>query len=172
MTYLVGDGYAFEDRLIKDKQGLEYKFKLHYFFDEKHQCNAMILKLIRLLRDCEVGYANCLFTSPFKLMIADLFINNNIDWLTFDDKIFKLFHWQEPSNYRNRGLGTHLLKHIIEIGKTKDVQLIYGCLIKKDLEINSSLIPWFVKHGFRIEPPTGEDIKREPAIYRACLYLS
>ncbi len=89
--------------------------------------------------------------------------------MSSQDKIFKLMHWNEPTNYRQKGLGTYLLKMIINWAKHKGVHKIIGAVTQEDINDNPNLINWYKKHGFQIKPPTGN----EPctAKHRICLYL-
>ena len=79
-------------------------------------------------------------------------------------------HWNEPTNYQKRGLGTILLQEIIQFAKFRQVKKLQGSLTQQDVSKNPRLIKWYRKHGFQIEKLTS--IQYNNALYRICLYLA
>ncbi|MEA5499433.1 GNAT family N-acetyltransferase [Limnoraphis robusta Tam1] len=152
---------------IFDHDGREYYLEVEYIYYENFK--TIYLYLIRCKRESEVARANCILESRGEMLIADIVINNNMEFASLNDKIFRLTHWNEPVDYRRKGLGTYLLQYIIDLAKTKGVNKIYGSLTEQDINENPNLINWYKKHGFKIEPPTSEEIGT--AKHRICLYL-
>jgi len=52
-------------------------------------------------------------------------------------------------NYRHQGLGTKLLTLLIEHAREKNVQRIYGNVMKDDIGKTPGLIEWYERHGFQ-----------------------
>jgi len=154
---------------IFDKDGREYYLDLYKFFDQESQISLIILKLIRCKRIREIDRANCVLTSPDSMMLADLIIKSDAYFESIKDKGFKLTHWNEPTNYRKKKLGTHLLRYIIELGRNEGIKKIYGSLTHKDISDNPNIVEWYQKYGFKLEKPTSGEIGN--AKYRICLYL-
>ena len=154
---------------IFDHEGREYYLKVSYFcYDENYDCDQINLLLIRCKREVEVARASCILKSK-DILIGDLIVKDNLEFNRWSDKAFKLTHWNEPKNYRIKGLGTYLLKYIIDLARSKGVQKIHGSLTKDDIDENPNLINWYKKYGFRIEHPTREEVCT--AQHRICLYL-
>lgn len=59
-------------------------------------------------------------------------------------------------NYRHRGVGTKLLNLLIEHAKEKNMQRIYGSVMKHDIAKTPGLAEWYERHGFqRCDPYQG-----------------
>ncbi len=118
-----------------------------------------------------VGQLFCSFCPDDVMILEDLFIRNDIetpetwgtdrklrpvspelqdDLLTGD--IFK-GRWHSVNkemNYRNRGLGSALLKLTIDLARDNKIKTVFGSIVKKDVLRNSHLIRWYINRGFNI----------------------
>jgi hypothetical protein len=165
------DNNSMKERVnhIFDHEGREYYLEVDYFcYNENLAIDTVIMYLIRCKRDVEVGRASCILESQ-DMLIGDLIVNDNLEFSNLSDQYFKLTHWNEPQNYRRKGLGTYLLKYIIDLAKIKGIEKMHGSLVEDDIQDNPNLINWYKKHGFRVESPTSEEVST--AKYRICLYL-
>lgn len=138
-------------QIICDKFGREY---------QQITCNSDKLLLVRLLsQDDEVGKIQCVYHLP-EMLLGDLIVDDAVVHLS-DKGYLKL--WQtafkpKPVNYRQRGLGTHLLKFAIERAREKGVKLIYGSLTEEDVAATLNLANWYRLQGFELSAPTAEDV--------------
>lgn len=163
--------YLTENIKIIDNKGLEYSLNAtHYFDDDGQSLSSVNIHLIREKRNNRVGEAYLTFNSSTDVLIGDLHIFNELPALSLSDKIYMFSHWREPTNYQHRNLGTKILKYIIKLAKSKNVKILHGSLVKKDILDNPNLVNWYKKHGFQIEPPLIE--KSSDVVHRICLYLN
>ncbi|RCJ30511.1 hypothetical protein A6769_33165 [Nostoc punctiforme NIES-2108] len=170
MSYKIEDNCIIETiNQIFDKEGLEYYLKVYHFYNEQQEYQSIQLHLSRCQRETRIGHAYCTFNSPEDMVLADIIINEELKFLSLSDKFFKLTHWNEPTDYRRKGLGTYLLKYIIDLAKSKNVKIINGFLSFKDIDANPNLIHWYEKYGFKLESPPPKEI--EYSKYQVCLNL-
>lgn len=170
MSYKIEDNCIIETRnQIFDKEGLEYYLKVYHFYNEQQEYQSIQLHLSRCQRETRIGHAYCTFNSPEDMVLADIIINDELKFLSLSDKFFKLTHWNEPTDYRRKGLGTYLLKYIIDLAKSKKVKKVHGFLTFKDIDANPNLIHWYQKYGFKLESPISSEI--EHSKYQVCLNL-
>ena len=73
-------------------------------------------------------------------------------------------------NYRRRGLGTLLLKHVIAYAKQKGVRRITGSIVPDDVNTTPYLMGWYQKQGFQITKPTVDEL--EEALARIVMGLT
>lgn len=152
MSYTAEPGALSEEvENIFDCDGREYHLEIDYFFDENCQSQAIYFFLNRCERNNRVGYAYCLIEDG-NLKIADFLIYDDQTFQSGIDKLFKLTHWNEPTNYRNKTLGTQLLQHIINVARRKGIHEIVSKLTYEDRTQQPFLIGWYEKHGFTIDP--------------------
>jgi hypothetical protein len=154
---------------IQDNYGLDYSLEVLHTYNDDQTLFSIIINLVRHKRNKNVGQANLLFESNNDALIGDLIIYDYSSYLSINDKLYSLFNWNEPNNYQRRGLGTKILKYLIETAKLKGVKTLHTSLTEKDIRNNTNLIDWHKKHDFKIEPPTTDEV--DSAVYRACLYL-
>ncbi|MEG4531048.1 GNAT family N-acetyltransferase [Microcoleus sp. D2_18a_D3] len=142
-----------EPIILLDREGREYRLKV-----DGDKDRYFIAKL--LYRNSEVGMINCVFDPPGELMIGDLLIHNDIIHTPphLLAALWRLLVKPKPIDYRQKGLGTHLLQFAIAIARQRGVRRIYGSLIQKDINNNPNLVKWYKKHGFQILPPSAENI--------------
>lgn len=169
MAYTIEDNHVSETKRILDHQGLSYTLKILNSYDQEYNQYSVMMNLRRDKRNCQVGQTNCIINLSGDALLGDIQIFDDVPFLSLQDKIYRLFHGNEPTNYQKRGLGTILLKEIINFAKSRKTKKLHGSLTEKDLSKNPNLIEWFKQHGFKIEPPTSEEVPS--AQYRACLYL-
>ncbi|MEP0880611.1 GNAT family N-acetyltransferase [Trichocoleus sp. ST-U3] len=137
------------EQLVGDKQGRQYQMKGDYDYES----GLLVVKL--QYQNNEVGRLQCVVDPPGEMKISDLIISNDDDVVEIPRwrKVFKL----KPRNYRNKGLGTYLLKFALDFARQKGMRRIYGCLTHKDIATTPGLINWYKKHGFELEPPAPKD---------------
>ncbi len=171
MSNTTEEKYIKEKIKIVDNKGLEYSLNAtHYFDNDGQSLSSVNIYLVREKRNVRVGEAYLTFLSPTDVVIGDLHISNEVPASNLNDKIHMFSHWGEPTNYQRRNLGTKILKYIIKLAKSKNVKMLHGSLVKKDIRNNPSLVNWYKKHGFEIEPPPIE--KSSDVVHRICLYLN
>lgn len=142
-----------EPMIIFDREGREYRLKVAV-----DEYPFFLAKL--LYRNSEVGIINCVFDPPGELMIGELLIRNDIIH-TPPHLLAFLPRWlvkRKPIDYRQKGLGTHLLQFAIAIARQRGCRRIYGSLTQEDINNNPNLVKWYNKHGFQILPPSAENI--------------
>ena len=117
-----------------------------------------------------VGQMLCSFHDAGVMILEDLFIRNDPDtpesW-GVDRKMrpaYPIFEdSQIPSrtfsgrysnktemNYRNRGLGSALLKLMLDLAKRKGMRTVFGSIVRKDILRNPHLIRWYLNRGFNV----------------------
>ena len=169
MVPTIEENHISETIKIQDNYGLDYSLKVLHTYNDDQTLFSIIINLVRDKRNKNVGQANLLFESNNDTLIGDLIIYDYSSYLSINDKLYSLFNWNEPNNYQCRGLGTKILKYLIETAKLKGVKTLHTSLTEQDISNNANLIDWHKKHGFKIEPPTTDEV--DSAVYRACLYL-
>ena len=113
-------------------------------------------------RGKQIGYANVnnfgAIVEIADLRIADLPAERREqlrtlkrEWLLNIDGLIRALLWRVPSS-RGCGLGTLLLRRIIEDAKRSGAKAIVGKLAPRDLEVWAELPKWYEKHGFEIVP--------------------
>ncbi|KXJ57230.1 MAG: hypothetical protein AXW15_06405 [Neptuniibacter sp. Phe_28] len=95
------------------------------------------IKIIAFQNNTYVGYAN-LTRSNNTATLADIYITNHSKTIL---KIFKV-----RQSFRNQGIGTQLLNHVLSYCKSQGITKIEG-VAKGNLE---ELKTWYGKHGFTI----------------------
>jgi GNAT superfamily N-acetyltransferase len=65
----------------------------------------------------------------------------------------------KPIDYRRIGLGTHLLQFAVKKARQRGIKRICGSLTQEDINNNPNLVKWYSKHGFKILPPSAENIE-------------
>jgi hypothetical protein len=169
MVPTIEENHISETIKIQDNYGLDYSLEVLHTYNDDQTLSSIIINLVRDKRNKNVGQANLFFKTNDDALIGDLIIYDLSEYLTINDKIYKLFNWNEPNNYQHRGLGTEVLKYLTETAKLKGVKTLHTSLTEKDISNNTNLIDWHKKHGFKIETPTTDEV--DSAVYRACLYL-
>lgn len=77
-------------------------------------------------------------------------------------------HWEEAGalelcdiviepRYRNRGLGSALLRQSIALARGHGIQHIKGRIVRKDTRDTPHLLDWYRSHGFAVEEVAAED---------------
>lgn len=113
--------------------------------------------LMRLYdRQILVGEARCVQESSDTFFIGDISIANAVIAPPIDVptnlRSKHLRYRPRPINYRSRGLGSALLRCLIDHAHAKGAQYLYGDVFRQDVENNPNLLQWYQKHGFEIKP--------------------
>lgn len=105
-----------------------------------------------------VGEAKCVLESLETLLLGDIWIANDVipEPTSIWAKFFREISRYQPKavSYRAVGLGSVLLKALINHARKSGVQILYGNVYRRDLENNPKLLKWYQKHGFEVKPPT------------------
>jgi GNAT superfamily N-acetyltransferase len=141
------------EQLVKDKQGRQYQMKGDY----DDETGLLVVKL--RYQNQEVGRTQCILYPSGEMKIGDLIIFDDVvhtpknlrQWLK--QKVSK----PKPENYRNNGLGTHLLKFALDFAHLKGVKHVHGVLTQNDINTTPGLANWYRKYGFQLNPPAPED---------------
>lgn len=65
---------------------------------------------------------------------------------------YSLYSWLRGKYYRRRGLGTELLRLVIEKAREEEVARIQGFVTNQGLAENPKLLEWYRRYGFEIIP--------------------
>jgi hypothetical protein len=145
--------------LVLDKAGRQYELTCS---------DHGSLLLVRLHRSgAEVGTAKCVIDAN-DMLLADLVICDGSD-LSFGQRLMRRLNG-EPVTYQGLGLGTAVLKAIIQIARDKKIRTIHGSVTQQDLDKTPHLLTWYQQHGFQVEEPTEQEVGS--AISRICCYLT
>lgn len=137
--------------LVLDKAGRQYK--VTYSGED--------LLIVRLYRSgVEVGTAKCIIDSS-DMLLADLVICDGSD-LSFGERLMRRLNG-EPVTYQGIGLGTALLKAIIQFARDSKIRTIHGSVTPSDLNQTPYLLAWYQQHGFKVEKPTEQEVKSAAA---------
>jgi hypothetical protein len=140
MVPTIEENHISETIKIQDNYGLDYSLKVLHTYNDDQTLFSIIINLVRNKRNKNVGQANLLFESNNDALIGDLIIYDYSSYLSINDKFYSLFNWNEPNNYQRRGLGTKILKYLIETAKLKGVKTLHTSLTEQDISNNTNLI--------------------------------
>ena len=98
-----------------------------------------------------IGYANC-EVDDFGLVLKDICISDQAmrpeGWIM---RLLRVFTGQcDPINYRGRGLGSALLRVIIDRAKSHGLHHVTVQMFPLDLGANPRLPDWYRRHGFTV----------------------
>jgi hypothetical protein len=133
MVPTIEENHISETIKIQDNYGLDYSLKVLHTYNDDQTLFSIIINLVRHKRNKNVGQANLLFESNNDALIGDLIIYDYSSYLSINDKLYSLFNWNEPNNYQRRGLGTKILKYLIETAKLKGVKTLHTSLTEQDI---------------------------------------
>lgn len=115
----------------------------------------------------EVGTAKCIIDSS-DMLLGDLLIYDGSN-LSLGQRLMRRFNG-EPVTYQGVGLGTALLKAILQYARDNKIRTIHGAVTQSDLDKNPYLLTWYQQYGFQIEEPTEQEVKS--AIARIVLTMA
>lgn len=154
------------EQLVRDKQGCQYQMRGTY----DHERGLLVVKL--RYQNNEVGRIQCLLDPSGEMLIGDLIISDGVVhapknlWYVLWQKLFK----PKPKDYRDKGLGTHLLEFALDFARRKGMKHIYGVLTQKDIATTPGLTRWYRNRGFQLVPCTFED--PSTAVHRILMDLN
>jgi GNAT superfamily N-acetyltransferase len=131
--------------MVADKEGNQYRLVMEE--SEQH------FKVWILDGNIQVGWATCILHAD-GMDLEDIIICE-------EPVLFPRGLWQlvpslysrlKGKNYRQRGLGTELVKIVIEKACEKDVAYICGYITNQGIADNPKLLEWYRKHGFTVTP--------------------
>ena len=133
-------------QLLRDRKGRRYSLSIV-------ESNPFVLLQLHH-RQLLVGEAKCLPASPTTLLLKDIAIANEAipkpryDW---EKLLHRIPGWRpQPINYRGLGLGSALIRYLINYAREEKFQSLKGHVFRADLENNTKLLQWYQNHGFEI----------------------
>ena len=57
------------------------------------------------------------------------------------------------TNYRQRGVGTKMLKSFLAWCRENQITQVFGSGVQRDLDTTPTLLDWYARHGFDIRQP-------------------
>lgn len=75
----------------------------------------------------------------------------------FEEGVLGLADVRIEAPHRRRGMGSALLRHIIELAREHGLQRIRGFVVERDLNEMPNLPDWYARLGFTVTPATAED---------------
>lgn len=138
-------------RFIKDRCGEKYPLKA-----VKHPDGTIHLELT--YRGDYVGLVKWTLRPPAIMEVNDLQIRDDSEPPIQEESIMERLIKQarlkgEIKNYRRKGLGTELLKLLLDLARENRVKQVRGSIVKLDTIRTLNLIEWYEKRGFRKGPP-------------------
>jgi GNAT superfamily N-acetyltransferase len=139
---------AHSGQFVTDREGHSYRIEV----EERDHC----LDIWLLDHRTEIGRAACIL-HPDAMELTDIII-----WekpVLFRKGLWRLVPYDlyvrlKGKNYRQRGLGTELLKTIIAKAREKGVVCIRGFVTNQGIAENPKLLEWYQKHDFTVMPVT------------------
>jgi len=95
-----------------------------------------------------VGYINCILQPNNQLLIGDIVLH--------DEPVGKrgclptARIWHKVPQYKHVGLGSKMLKFIVDRAVSMKADSIYGFIVPNDLKYSPHLIDWYRHHGFTL----------------------
>lgn len=152
---------------------LQLHMNTRFLVDEEHRrfaievvCDDRREYHVRLKRKgYYVGHARCPYLGRDTWTEGDLFITDgSVDTLELlardssnliidanDPCRFSLSQSaqkQKGIDYRHHGLGSELLKFVIEQARNLGIRHIYGSIVQRDIDQTPNLLEWYQRHGF------------------------
>jgi len=75
----------------------------------------------------------------------------------FEEGVLTLADVRLDPSYRGRGMGSALLRHIIDLAREHSLHRIYGVVVEHDYQAMPYLLDWYARHGFTVTSATNED---------------
>ncbi|MDT8389182.1 MAG: GNAT family N-acetyltransferase [Lentisphaeria bacterium] len=121
---------------------------------------------------CDVAYANCELTAENVLGLSDICVENN---LLLPPSLKKQLpsSWRNKTgtgNFRSLGIGTALLKRVIEEAEKAGIKKIWGSVTHDAVKENEHLLGWYERQGFTTHPADDECL--ENAVFKVVMKLS
>lgn len=134
-------------RLLRDNRGQRYQMKVLQDSDDLYHLE------LRDLRGEYVGKAvMCRLGLPGAMELSEICIRddndppkNFIESAMRNSARFK----GVAKSYRRRGLGSALLKQVVEHAREKSLKRIYGAIIEEDIARTPDLLTRYERRGFR-----------------------
>ena len=154
MTYLSSEAPSTvqSEQILRDRQGQSYRLSLSVKGDRSH--------FQLYWRQTLVGEARCLRESPERMAIGDIAIANEVIPPPAN-LLMRGFRQlpgcqHPPVNYRGRGLGTALLRSMIEHSRQVGAKELCGEVFEQDVQNCPVLLSWYERQGFERQEPQGE----------------
>lgn len=78
-------------------------------------------------------------------------------WCTREDDRLMLEDFQVEPGYRRRGIGSQLLKVVLDTADRAGIRVISGKVTADDLKNTPGLLDWYERNGFVITDPEAHD---------------
>jgi GNAT superfamily N-acetyltransferase len=144
---------------IKDHGGRDYRVEI---LDDDEDKAEIDLRFNILDHRLPIGYANCVLDPPDTMKLCDICIH---DGPHLGDLGYLKYCWltrrmRRLTTYRGSGLGTALLRIIIETARKKGCRRMAGSVTPEADEDEGRLVRWYYVNGFTILPPDRSFLKR------------
>ena len=147
-------------------------FRLKYYLKFSSSGSVASFCLYRSYRNVSVASARLFFSSPDSFLLSDISVVSSVFFESlysrFLDVVFLSTHWFEPKNYQKRGLGTSLLRIVVDYSRSSGAKNLCGSLSKKDIYNNPGLKDWYLKNGFFLS----SEIPRSYSFSGICVQIS
>ncbi|WOO43117.1 GNAT family N-acetyltransferase [Rubellicoccus peritrichatus] len=106
-------------------------------WDDRQGCDFQAMWMGR-----KVGHALCIIDGD-RIKLCDIVVFDGVKF----KRAFGLLPYRHV-NFRNRGIGSLLMKAVISEIRKHQISKIYGFIVSKDLKRNPNLLNWYVGWGF------------------------
>jgi len=102
-----------------------------------------------------VGKLTAVIQENNQVLLSDVEVKAAVmtRWIPFRRLIAKWYPNIGTTNYRQRGIGTLLLKTLVTWCSENGFSEVFGTVVQKDLVSTPVLLDWYAQHGFEICPP-------------------
>jgi GNAT superfamily N-acetyltransferase len=150
-------------QIIIDNIGRQYEITI-----TDQEDGGFDLDLVRHFWSCilHIGYAQCPLDSQGQLTLADIRIYDSpLLYRRLLVKCVPRFFWRKrvTEDYRRRGLGSAMLRVVINQATARGFKSIDGSVTVGDLIASPYLLGWYRKHGFKVTQPTGLNANKSPS---------
>lgn len=131
-----------ESLTLRDRKGRT--FTLAASVDEE---TAYYLKLSH--GGWRVGYAYCSFDGKV-MRLNDIVVRDDVVLppTNFLHALWRILFKPRPLQLRGQGLGTAMLRQVVEEAHARGAERIVGLVTPEDRRNNPGLLAWYAKHGF------------------------
>jgi GNAT superfamily N-acetyltransferase len=127
-------------KFLKDNFGQEYTMEI---IETKDTFSGILYD-----RGEHVGHMGCKLYTTKQMNLDEVYIRDDSDPL--DGSISP---GGRAKNYRNKGLGTKLLKLAINYARNRRAKFIYGSVTKEDISRTPFLLQFYERRGFKKSGP-------------------
>ena len=106
-------------------------------------------------QEYRIGQAYCRFLEKSEIQLYDLAVESNVPVPnTFGKKLLNALGAAfTGEDFRGNGVGSLILDRLISESKRRGIAIIWGSVLKDDVERTPFLLEWFKRRGFSISAP-------------------